>query len=908
MKQQISAPVETAFHQLIKLTLMVEACFREALLIVLRANYPETPLSDELAEKLYKHFYDRLSIYKIRNSGLNRHLADDFFPKKKFGSGDIHPLPDELPRVVRILLLKISEANDLNQQNPIALPKRTSRFLPSPLHLAIEALVVPSEPQSRAYLLIAGKSILAERFSVWPRNSFSLITDDPGKETIDEADIVDTCRYFNTFVTHRDNLEVNVKESSSGSTRKRAFIAYYLAATGVLHLRGSAEELDLALENKGSASDSQTTSSSRSHTSPVEFRLSKHFARFPPASNFVNQILGVPVALRGFDTIFFEGLKASAENGLVIQITGGPGAGKTTFALALASALSPVGTQTLYFSFEESPSDLLVKLRQQSQPNLRHLSFCDTKPSEFFSTAIGETHNDLASFGETQLRDLASKLDQMRGQPDKINPPIPAFVVIDSLSAMKIFSQPGDSDETPRRVLAKFVNTCRELKALVLLTSGELINDLHDLDYLVDMALSVSILDGDQHSKKPARIFTVKKSRHQVTRHGSHLFHLAGEAGFRFSPQLPSQMDAQHNLKRYLWDSSRYISALNVLSAESKTATCLVSPYLNVHDRSQILIHGLGSGGKAGLALKIALSPRFLNKERQSQKNRTDAIAPLDLSQSSPNVLVVSFLYPRAYYEEVARRIKQSLELELTAGASFGDFDKKRQLAWTKRFKLGCSVEVLQLTPGVLQPEDLHSKLTRAIATARFKGRPFTTIIIDGLHNLALQFPESESPLLLPIIYATLNRSGAASITTFTTLALSSTYIDGHGGDTDEEFVFRLKSHMPLLHTLVQGSDYVFEVVPVGGSYRSDENDTGASYLIKTKSAISVDPPKTVLGWDRQKLVFVNARWDSKNSLGHAVCQELPATQADRKNTGHSDTQKTDNLKSPRRRKLPSNI
>jgi hypothetical protein len=180
-------------------------------------------------------------------------------------------------------------------------------------------------------------------------------------------------------------------------------------------------------------------------------------------------------------------------------------------------------------------------------------------------------------------------------------------------------------------------------------------------------------------------------------------------------------------------------------------------------------------------------------------------------------------------------------------------------------------MSVIYLSPGFLLAEDLYSKLGRKLEEGNLEGRPFTSVVVDGLHNLALQFPGAgESRNLLPIIYGTLSRSNVTLITTFTTLSLDTSEVDG-SGDLMEGAVFRLRVHLPLLHTLVQASDYVFEVFRADrGRLPAKSNglgletpvDRGATYLVSVQSAVSRDPPISVIGWNRQTLEFHDPGWN----------------------------------------------
>ena len=154
----------------------------------------------------------------------------------------------------------------------------------------------------------------------------------------------------------------------------------------------------------------------------------------------------------------------------------------------------------------------------------------------------------------------------------------------------------------------------------------------------------------------------------------------------------------------------------------------------------------------------------------------------------------------------------------------------------------------VHFAPGFLSAEDLYSKLVRALEGAHLEGRPFTDVIIDGLHNLALQFPGArDTDVLWPIVYGTLSRVDVTTITTFTALELKEAR-KSHGTASPEESLFRLRTHLPLMHALVQASDYVIEI---------SRAEQGELYETTIHSAINREPPRNHLFWHRGDLEFV---------------------------------------------------
>jgi hypothetical protein len=794
------------------------------------------------------------------STGLDPHLVRGLH-KHSRGHADDASLH---PRLIDLVLFHTGEAFGQTEERRLA---RGHVLVPSPMMIAIEALTVPDEYQSRAYSLLAARTYLSRKLSVWPRNAFVDSELYSGNHVVDENTLIEEFAYCRTWLDHGDIWKVKTDP-------RKFFVAHYLAARGVLLLRF--KETDATTFMKNGIFSSDATSPPRRWTHELQFRLSQRYSSLPAPADYMNEILGIPLAIRGSEIVFFNGIKPSANAGLVTQVSGGPGTGKTTFALALSAALASIGTQTLYFSVEESVEDLRTKLRQQVQSRLASLSYYSTDDKEWFR-AYDIQPTSLDVLESAVLSPLADAIANEKSQwpaiqaAGKAIPPLPFLVVLDSLSALSLEDDPagkGRAGDTPftdgstsgRRQLAAFVDLCRQMRVLVILITGEPNQSAPDLDYLVDMVIRLSVEGGNEHNQKPIRLFTLSKSRQQISRHGTHIFHLSGDSGFRLAPQLSSQMDAQQNLRQLLWDKTSYSEVLNVRRTSSGGYRYI--DFMRIHWRSQILLQGKGSSGKAGLALKIALSPRY----------GEDGTAPI---AAPSRVLVISFLYPPNYYETLKQKIQTGLIRE-SRGLAARHFPRDVADAYVDSMP---KISVIHLSPGFLLAEDLHSKIVRKLEEGRLEGRPYSCVVIDGLHNLALQFPGAgESASLLPIIYGTLARANVTTITTFTTLSLSSSEV-GASSDVVEESVFRLRVHLPLLHTLVQASDYVFELllaekaraVPLSkGAARDRTTEDNAKYLVSVQSAISRDPPTTVIGWRRQELEFCDPGWgfgDAQQSL-----------------------------------------
>jgi len=132
------------------------------------------------------------------------------------------------------------------------------------------------------------------------------------------------------FIPEFDNEKGNI----------HPYLIHYLAVKGIFFLRFSEREMMLNyLKNK-------KISSINSNAIKIEFAKFSYYESLPDAPSLMNELIGIPVPLIGIDTIFQGGLLTNSKKNLVIGISGQPGSGKTSFALALAASMAPLGTIT----------------------------------------------------------------------------------------------------------------------------------------------------------------------------------------------------------------------------------------------------------------------------------------------------------------------------------------------------------------------------------------------------------------------------------------------------------------------------------------------------------------------------------------------------------------------------------
>jgi hypothetical protein len=511
--------------------------------------------------------------------------------------------------------------------------------------------------------------------------------------------------------------------------------------------------------------------------------------------------------------------------------------------------LSPFKTTTIYLSLEEEKEDLQAKLYTLIPDYLKDLSVY-TKP-EFLSNGerplpnsqtnwfnpfkikTGLTINELTELLKLLYSDLISKRQTRKIHHNSHNVALPAIcpllLVIDNIN--ELFADPILGKEKYDD-LEKFIEQCRNMGALVLLIAADDIPKKVNLDYFVDVSIHLCQTSIDKQYEKPIRIFQLIKTRHQVSRQGSHVFHISNSRGFRISPQVPSQMDKREKIRILLPSEDKFIHTLNIIY---NNGNYKYNSYLPISCQSQILIHGYGSSGKAGFGLKLLLTPFLPKKVNLSDENK---IIFTEKKGARNKVLIVSFLYPEEYYETVYNKIKKQISSE-----GLGNCDN--------------SYHVKAFYPGFLTPEDFVYKIVRLLDEANLEGEPFTGILLDGLHNVFLQFKNlQESHMIWPLLYSILSRYQLTVVSTFTNFSFNERHTNRNLSDlrnpfqTPDDFVLMQQGQKPFLHGLVKAADYYLQLEEI----IDDRFNYERRYWLSVRSSIRQTPPKDFLEWDRINL------------------------------------------------------
>jgi len=540
----------------------------------------------------------------------------------------------------------------------------------------------------------------------------------------------------------------------------------------------------------------------------------------------------------------------------------------------LAAQLAPLGTKTYYISLEEEEEELDVRLTTLIPDHLRGLSINQPKNKWFRVDRINPN---------LELEDMQSILDQLKRDYDSARPadadhpmsPCPALLVIDNINEL-LNGSSGADRHNRHGAWEQFVKSCRDFGVLVVLISAADVPHAVRLDYLADVTIVLRQEKTGRPEDKPVRLFQLLKTRHQISRQGSHVMHISGAEGLRLSPQIPSEMDRKQIVRHELFDDKAVINTLNLLEhrvdqgkkGQSQTGRVeslirkesTKAPYLNLFARSRILVHGYGSSGKAGFALKLLLTPpmdasnpleqieHVANENMSARGKRTAQPAdyknlpmPYEHVRFRRKVLIISFLYAEQYYYPLVDKLHAESLSQIYPGL------RKAEL------------EILAFYPGYLTAEDLVNKVIRKLDAAILDGDPFTGVLLDGLHNVFLQFHNlQEHDMIWPLLYSILSRYDLTVVSTFTNFSLNGQLVDDQPGEKKSMVLAALedqslmkKGMIPFLHMLVKATDFYLLL-----EEHVHQPEGSRNYYLAVKSAQKQTLPVKLLEWDRQQLVI----------------------------------------------------
>ena len=564
-----------------------------------------------------------------------------------------------------------------------------------------------------------------------------------------------------------------------------------------------------------------------------EFRVLPEVQRLPDASEIVNEIDGLPIPVPGTDVVLFRGLRFAEDNGIVTRLSGRTGTGKTSVALGLAVALAPLGTRTVYLSCEEQPSDLGHRIQTLVPQNIRRLDVFHRLEDDWFSAEhVGGDSEEKYQKIQKFLDHLISKYGKGADRKTKTPPgTIPLFVVIDGIHELLSQDEASREQAIFHDQTRRLVEECRATGAYVLILSAKVEQSIPDeLDYLVDFVAGVDFASDDKGQDQPVRVINIYKTRRQASRVGTHVLHISGRRGLRIVPHVSAQLEQRRDFK---WVRPRvdfifdFMLRPRVVGGRKPRQ---IMPAIQIYDRSQVLVTGVGSAGKSAFGLKLLSSPVIARSDVQKRATRSargkatdqttlfaehvDAdssdddtagiVEDIDVGANwydsvIPNrrkLLILSFLYPEDFYIETWKRIRPY----------------RRHDALHTRFPR-VTFEVYSFSPGFLRPEDFLMIVGNLLDRQELEGWPFDGVLIDGLHNVYLQFPYLEqNEMVWPMLFQMLRTRGLTVVTTHTYFTIDPG-LEAPRLDTDDTESARRRA-APLLHALVQATDFRVRVGP----------------------------------------------------------------------------------------------
>jgi len=758
-------------------------------------------------------------------------------------------------RISQLLVAGFTE--DIQAAAKRGLDEKNIVSIRSPLAFVFDFLTPPGMPGARAYALLALRNLLFTELQVVP----DLHESSEGAFGISVIEEV----LSTTWTSLRPRYFSKGWDKFRAGNAYAQTVRHYLAMKGVLYFYFKSTDACCEYLKKGRLVGPELEDdepSSKQERYSFRFERSPFLEKLPDAGEVVNELLGLPLPIRGSDTIFRGGLKFSTRGGLVMAIHGGPGFGKTSLALGLAAHLAPFSIRTLFITADENEQDLKARLSSLVSEDLRRLFFYKKSVADSFSflrlTAADRSADGGVAFLGRALKQLKENFGIVQDQGEEFSIPKPCrgIVILDGLHDFFAFDGRGANSDDKRlqiRQLYELVDAAKSVKALVVLTTGPEWAGSSAIDFLVDIAIHLSHESLGQYGAKPDRRLLLSKARHQLCASGTHGLQIAGNKGLRFSPQINYQLDRRSVWKQRLPERSVFKTVIGRLTSGKGPLNERKYSYsqhpLLIFQGSHVFIHGSGSGGKAALALKLAMAPSFAGDDPRHSRRRAPGKARYQPVEKGDKILVVSFLYPEEYYQELL------VQLRTVLLAEYSEYD----LALNER-PFRARLDGIHLYPGHLKPNDLFNRIEWALEGAELNGDPYTCVVIDGIHNTFLQFPEIEHyKLFWPQIYNALRSRAVMTITTHTFLSVAH---EAEATRVPRMAVDDQRSE-PLRHALVQKTDFHIEVNPLSTADLSDlgrGSDPSSLFSLRVMSAIGQPIPQgPELLWSREEFVIRNA-------------------------------------------------
>jgi len=818
-------------------------------------------------------FFDRLApvLKNLRSDGrivrgIDKHLwAQDYerklrslFPRGFGGSFEGDAGRTRMSSLVQQALLTARRSFQAEKASTAFRGPEKDRpgvLIPSPFYIAAQALSDPESPASEAYAMAALRVDLVQRTEALFGRRLELTYDNITRS-------LETIR----------NRGSTSKAMRGAGRAETAFLCHYLACRGLMLIYSEWDREHPQRRVDRLCSSLETFF--RESRDTIQFRVHSDYEELPSASELMNELQGLPVPLEGGPVVFNGGIRFGTGGDIVAAVSGPFGAGKTTTCLSFAAALAPLGCRTLFFSCEESQEDIERRLAEaapeqpfRSTPLLRCLTLNEfrdaTERAAWFQahklrvkqtaqeSAQSNTYEELIALFKAAIA-TAPIFAPFKDRAAALLPPFAyPIIIIDGFH--QLARECGLTSQASQVALRELIDACRELDAIFIFTIAQDEPEMRRLDYLCDVVIELDRTGFGMPEEQITRLFRLLKARRQPCRAGTHVFHLAGPKSFRIKPSVSARGEIAKSRKWTLPNRSKRI----LLTDQDED--------LEVDQNSQILVYGSGSTGKAGLGLYL------LNRRPTESRRAPDSLDPplfedltdddaQDVEKSiregydprpidrarlriptnlpfyESRTLVLSFLYPPQYFRTLGRHLKRAPRKVPSA---------RRELH--RQLPDRTIIDTIALYPGALRPEDLLAKIENRLSAAELRGIPYTGVLVDGIHNVFVQFPRLEADRSFwPQLYAMLRTRSVTVVTTHTQFELR------HSQPTASfaaEFDDAQRRAGPLLSVLVSASDYTFEL-------SSKDVERGTQYRLYARSGWGEDPPPGFLDWDRQNLKF----------------------------------------------------
>ncbi|OAN82394.1 hypothetical protein A8B78_08030 [Jannaschia sp. EhC01] len=393
-----------------------------------------------------------------------------------------------------------------------------------------------------------------------------------------------------------------------------------------------------------------------------------------------------------------------------------------------------------------------------------------------------------------------------------------------------------------QKSIRNLIEECRSTNTHVLISSSDEWAISQGMEYFVDNFIRLGSTTIQEPMPHVERKIQLVKTRHQSSIIGEHRMQFKDEGDLSFTPNFSAILKAQSKTKALAPDTKIY-SRPFLLEADGREARRRRSLLtLKHYDRSMTLVYGRGSSNKTSLCLRLLCAP---NEQVENGPRR---------------VLVVSFLATDSYYQKKRLSYLEKLELNVRKRIARTSLKKDfkdvtgEEISAEIGESLDVEVDTLQFTPGMITAEEVYSDVAARISHFNISQNRYSGILIDGMHNVFVQFPQIEShPELWSALMNLTRRVGIKSVWTFTDFEV-------WGAKTLTTVDYESARQKPLLTALSQSIDYGLAVVPmsqVGDQNRSTiqpdlfETSEPGKFLVSSFMSHEQASPTDFLIWDR---------------------------------------------------------